>query len=40
METLLKMSSISPAGTLAFVIDEQALLVRVNGGWQYVAVRN
>jgi hypothetical protein len=39
MEALLKMSTISPSGTLAFVLDEQALLVRVSGGWQYVAVR-
>ena len=30
----------SPLGTLAYVIQEQALLVRVNNGWQYVAVSN
>lgn len=28
----------TPLGTLAYVIQEQALLVRVNTGWQYVAV--
>jgi hypothetical protein len=32
------MSSVSPVGTLAYVIDEEALLVRVNNGWQYIAV--
>lgn len=32
------MSSVSPVGTLAYIIDEQALLVRVNNGWQYIAV--
>lgn len=25
-------------GTLAYIIDEEALLVRVNKGWQYVSV--
>lgn len=34
----LQMSSVSPVGTLAYIIDEQALLVRVNNGWQYIAV--
>lgn len=34
------MSTISPTGTLAFITDEQALLVRVDGGWQYVTVRD
>ncbi|XP_029669239.1 collagen alpha-1(XV) chain-like [Formica exsecta] len=33
-----KMSSVSPVGTLAYIIDEQALLVRVNNGWQYIAL--
>ena len=28
----------SPVGTLAFVMDEEALLVRVSSGWQYVSV--
>jgi hypothetical protein len=32
------MSSVSPVGTLAYIIDEEALLVRVNSGWQYIAV--
>lgn len=33
-----KMSSVSPVGTLAYVVEEEALLVRVNNGWQYIAV--
>lgn len=33
------MSPASPVGTLAYVIEEEALLVRVNKGWQYIAVR-
>jgi collagen type XVIII alpha len=33
------MSSVSPVGTIAYIIDEEALLVRVNKGWQYIAVR-
>lgn len=32
------MSGASPVGTLAYIIDEEALLVRVNSGWQYIAV--
>lgn len=32
------MSSVSPVGTLAYIIDEEALLVRVNSGWQYIAL--
>lgn len=32
------MSAVSPVGTLAYIIDEQALLVRVNNGWQYIPV--
>ena len=28
----------NPVGTLAYVIDEEAVLVRVNKGWQYIAV--
>jgi hypothetical protein len=32
------MSSVSPVGTIAYIIDEEALLVRVNNGWQYIAV--
>lgn len=38
MDSLLRMSDISPLGTQAFVLDEEALLVRVSSGWQYVAV--
>uniref|UniRef100_A0A182T0T2 Collagen type XV/XVIII trimerization domain-containing protein n=1 Tax=Anopheles maculatus TaxID=74869 RepID=A0A182T0T2_9DIPT len=37
-ETMSKMSSTTPVGTLAYIIDEEALLVRVNKGWQYIAV--
>ncbi|XP_057319843.1 collagen alpha-1(IX) chain-like isoform X3 [Microplitis mediator] len=37
-ETMIKMSTISPVGTLAYIIDEEALLVRVNNGWQYIAL--
>ena len=33
-----QMSNLSPVGTLAYIIDEEALLVRVNNGWQYIAV--
>lgn len=36
MEGLLRLSEISPLGTLAFVLNEETLLVRVSGGWQYV----
>lgn len=32
------MSSTSPVGTIAFILDEEALLVRVNKGWQYIAL--
>ncbi|KAG0429304.1 hypothetical protein HPB47_023778, partial [Ixodes persulcatus] len=38
MDSLLRMSDISPLGTQAFVLDEEALLVRVSSGWQYVAL--
>ncbi|XP_076304531.1 uncharacterized protein LOC143222229 isoform X3 [Tachypleus tridentatus] len=38
MESLLRMSDISPIGTLGFVLDEEALLVRVSRGWQYVGL--
>lgn len=38
MDSLLKMSAPNPTGTLAFLLDEEALLVRVSGGWQYVSV--
>lgn len=32
------MSGSNPVGTIAFILDEEALLVRVNKGWQYIAV--
>lgn len=34
----LQRSAETAVGTLAYIIDEEALLVRVNKGWQYVAV--
>lgn len=37
-EAMTKMSDASPVGTIAYVIEEEALLVRVNNGWQYIAV--
>lgn len=37
-DAMIKMSSMNPVGTIAYVIDEEALLVRVNKGWQYIAV--
>lgn len=37
-ETMLRMSSSNPVGTIAFILDEEALLVRVNKGWQYIAL--
>lgn len=33
-----QMSGTNPVGTIAFILDEEALLVRVNKGWQYIAV--
>ncbi|GFT36195.1 collagen alpha-1(XV) chain, partial [Nephila pilipes] len=38
VDSLLRVSEISPLGTLGFVLDEETLLVRVSGGWQYVAL--
>lgn len=38
MAALLEMSKVHSPGSLAFITDEQALLVRVRGGWQYVQV--
>ncbi|KAK9502519.1 hypothetical protein O3M35_011288 [Rhynocoris fuscipes] len=32
------MSLVSPVGTLAYIKDEEAMLVRVNKGWQYIAL--
>ncbi|XP_037050448.1 collagen alpha-1(XV) chain-like isoform X3 [Bradysia coprophila] len=37
-EAMTKMSALSPVGTIAYIIDEEALLVRVNKGWQYIAL--
>ncbi|XP_046410800.1 collagen alpha-1(IX) chain [Neodiprion fabricii] len=37
-EAMTKMSAVSQVGTLAYIIDEEALLVRVNNGWQYIAL--
>lgn len=31
-------SAMNPPGTLAYITEEEALLVRVNKGWQYIAV--
>lgn len=31
-------SALSRPGTLAYITEEEALLVRVNKGWQYIAV--
>lgn len=36
----LQQSSNYAPGTIAFILDEEALLVRVNKGWQYIAVSN
>lgn len=33
-----QLSSVSPVGTIAYIIAEEALLVRVNNGWQYISV--
>ena len=38
-DTMLRMSSANPVGTIAFILDEEAILVRVNKGWQYIAVK-
>lgn len=34
----MKVTAVSAVGTLAYIIEEEALLVRVNNGWQYIAV--
>ncbi|KAF5288201.1 hypothetical protein FQA39_LY03969 [Lamprigera yunnana] len=39
-EIMTKMSSVSPVGTIGYLIEEEALLVRVNSGWQYIALGN
>lgn len=36
----LQNSATSPVGTIAYVVDEEAVLVRVNKGWQYLVVSN
>lgn len=33
-----QLASTSPVGALAYVVEEQALFVKVNSGWQYVLV--
>ncbi|XP_074601335.1 uncharacterized protein LOC141855275 isoform X2 [Brevipalpus obovatus] len=38
VDSLTQMSTINAQGTLAFVTEEQALLVRVSKGWQYVSL--
>ncbi|KAM3966125.1 LOW QUALITY PROTEIN: collagen XV/XVIII-type protein multiplexin [Aphomia sociella] len=35
-EEMMKLASSSPVGALAYVVEEQALFVKVNSGWQYV----
>ncbi|CAK1586369.1 unnamed protein product [Parnassius mnemosyne] len=35
-EEMMRLTSNSPVGALAYVIEEQALFVKVNSGWQYV----
>lgn len=35
---MMKMTSVSPVGTLVYLIKEQSLLVRVDNGWQYILV--
>ncbi|KAF7989748.1 hypothetical protein HCN44_008422 [Aphidius gifuensis] len=35
---LTEMSTISQVGTLAYIVDEEALLVKVNFGWQYISL--
>jgi len=36
--SILQQSSPYAVGTIAYVVDEEALLVKVNKGWQYIAV--
>ena len=33
-----QISDISPVGTIAFLHEEESLLVRIRNGWQYIAV--
>lgn len=37
-ESLLKTSTVSPPGTVAYLIDEEAILVKVTNGWKYIMV--
>lgn len=38
-ETLLKSTSSVKVGTFSYLIDEEAVLVRVNNGWKYLMVK-
>ncbi|XP_023173333.2 collagen alpha-1(XV) chain isoform X2 [Drosophila hydei] len=38
IDEMTKKSALSPPGTLAYITEEEALLVRVNKGWQYIAL--
>ncbi|EFX83192.1 hypothetical protein DAPPUDRAFT_48458, partial [Daphnia pulex] len=40
MEALFKISDISPVGTIAYLYEEESLLVRVRKGWQYISMGN
>jgi hypothetical protein len=33
-----QISDISPVGTIAYLYEEESLLVRVRKGWQYISV--
>uniref|UniRef100_A0A6A7FZS1 Collagen alpha-1(XVIII) chain-like isoform X4 n=2 Tax=Hirondellea gigas TaxID=1518452 RepID=A0A6A7FZS1_9CRUS len=35
-QAMLKMSAMTPAGSLAFLLDEEAVLVRITNGWRYI----
>ena len=37
--SLLKLSELSPVGTISFVKDEESLFVRVSEGWRPILVR-
>ncbi|XP_051860246.1 collagen alpha-1(XVIII) chain isoform X3 [Drosophila albomicans] len=38
IDEMTKKSAFSPPGTLAYITEEEAMLVRVNKGWQYIAL--
>ncbi|XP_022216757.1 collagen alpha-1(XV) chain isoform X7 [Drosophila obscura] len=38
IDEMTKKSALNPPGTLAYITEEEALLVRVNKGWQYIAL--